>query len=344
MTTIRDVARRANVSAMTVSRVLNNSAHISRKARERVEIAIAELGYVPNELARSLRFKQTSTLALILTDITNPFFTTIARGVEDVASDAGFNVIFCNTDESEGEQQEHLTVLVKKQVDGVLLVPAQSKPDAVIYLQERRVPVVLLDRRVENCAVDSVRCDSEGGAYRLTQLLLDQGHRQIAILTGSEKVSTAVDRVIGYRRALDEAGIAIDERYIIYGEFTQPSGEEMARQALRLSPPPTALFAANNFIAIGAYRALRAGGYQIPEQISLVAFDDLPSALVLEPFLTVAAQPAYEMGRKATELLLARLADTASAPAQEIILPTEIIVRQSSCPPVGHSATKPAMV
>ena len=337
MTTIRDVAKRAGVSAMTVSRVLNNSAHISRRARERVEVAIAELGYVPNELARSLRFKQTNTLALILTDITNPFFTTIARGVEDVASTAGFNVIFCNTDESEEEQKEYLTILVKKQVDGVLLVPAQSSADAVSYLQECRVPVVLLDRRVEDCRVDSVRCDSEGGAYRLTQLLLDQGHRQIAILTGSEKVSTAVDRVIGYRRALEEAGVAVDESYIMHGEFTQASGEVMARQALRLARPPTAVFAANNFIALGAYRALRAAEIEIPGQISLVAFDDLPSALVLEPFLTVAAQPAYQMGQRATELLLERLANTASEQPQEIILPTEIIVRQSSGPPSGCS-------
>ena len=219
MTTIREVAKRADVSAMTVSRVLNNSAHISRKARQRVEAAIAELGYVPNALARSLRFKQTNTLALVLTDITNPFFTTVARGVEDAASDAGFNVIFCNTDESEGEQRENLTALARKQVDGVLLVPARSTPEALVYLQERHIPVVILDRRIEHCSADSVRCDSEGGAYRLTRLLLDQGHSRIAILTGSENVSTAVDRVTGYRRALDEAGIAVDESYSIYGVY-----------------------------------------------------------------------------------------------------------------------------
>lgn len=338
MTTIREVAKRAHVSAMTVSRVLNNAAHISRPARQRVEAAIAELGYVPNELARSLRFKQTNTLALVLTDITNPFFTTVARGVEDAASDAGFNVIFCNTDESESEQQEHLTILVRKQVDGVLLVPARSTSEALVYLQERQVPVVVLDRRIENGSADLVRCDSAGGAYGLTRLLIELGHRRIAILTGSRDVSTAVDRVAGYRRALDEAGAPGDERYMIYGEFTQASGAEMVRQALRLSPPPTALFAANNFIAIGAYRALRAEGYEIPGQISLVAFDDLPAGLVMDPFLTVAAQPAYEMGRKATELLLARLAGAAPAPPQEIIMPTEIIVRRSSGPPADHLA------
>ena len=176
---------------MTVSRVINNSGYISQDARERVEAAIAEIGYVPNTLARSLRFKQTKTLALVLTDITNPFFTTLARGAEDVASDQGFNVIFCNTDESESEQAKELTALVQKRVDGVLLVPAASSAEAVAFLREQKVPVVVLDRRVPDCTVDSVRCDSEKGAYELVKLLLDLGHTRIAALSGPKKVSTA---------------------------------------------------------------------------------------------------------------------------------------------------------
>ena len=167
MSTIRDVAERAGVSTMTVSRVINRSGYISQDARVRVEAAIAELEYVPNALANSLRFKQTKTLALILTDITNPFFTTLARGVEDVASDAGFSVIFCNTDESEIEQDEHLTVLMKKRVDGILLVPAESTASSMAFVRQRTVPVVVLDRRVPNGGMDTVRCDSEQGAYEL---------------------------------------------------------------------------------------------------------------------------------------------------------------------------------
>ncbi len=206
MSTIRDVAERAGVSTMTVSRVINNSGYISQDARERVEAAIAEIGYVPNTLARSLRFKQTKTLALVLTDITNPFFTTLARGAEDVASEQGFNVIFCNTDESESEQAKELTALVQKRVDGVLLVPAASSAEAVAFLREQGVPVVVLDRRVPDCTVDSVRCDSEKGAYELVKLLLDLGHTRIAALSGPQKVSTAQDRVAGYRRALADRG------------------------------------------------------------------------------------------------------------------------------------------
>jgi LacI family transcriptional regulator len=156
MSTIEDVAKRAGVSAMTVSRVINNSGYINQKTRERVEQAIAELGYVPNALARSLRFKQTNTLALVLTDITNPFFTTMARGVEDTASAQGFTVMFCNTDESKAEEAKYLNVLAQKQVDGVLLVPAFCSPASVTFLRERTIPFVVLDRRIPN--IKSIRC------------------------------------------------------------------------------------------------------------------------------------------------------------------------------------------
>ncbi len=333
MSTIRDVAKRAGVSTMTVSRVVNRSGYISQETRKRVETAIAELDYVPNTLARSLRSKQTKTLALVLTDITNPFFTTLARGVEDAASDRGFNVIFCNTDESETEQETYLTVLVQKRVDGVLLVPARSSDEPISYLQEHAVPVVVLDRRVPTCQVDSVRCESELGAYDLVRLLLGLGHRRIAALIGPEGVSTAADRLAGYRRALVGAGLESEE-LVFRGEYTQDGGRQMAQQALDIVPCPTAVFASNNFIAIGAYCALRDAGLRVPDDMALVAFDDLPPALVMEPFLTVVAQPAYEMGRRATDLLLARLAGEGPIKFQNIVLPTELIVRHSSGLPV----------
>jgi LacI family transcriptional regulator len=336
MATIRDVAQRAGVSTMTVSRVLNNSGYVGQETRERIEAAIAELKYVPNRLAGSLRFKRTRTLALVLSDITNPFFTTVARGVEDAASEQKFNVIFCNTDEREDEQAEQLITLVQKQIDGVLLVPAADSPEPIEFLQAQSVPVVALDRRITGAAVDVVRCASEPGAYELTRLLLELGHRRIAVAAGPASVSTAAERVAGYQRALAEFGVTAEAVY--HGPLTQTGGYEMAQTALAAQPRPTAIFAANNFIAIGVYRALRAAGLRIPEDMALVAFDDLPPALVLEPFLTVASQPAYEMGRQATELLLSRLAgppaDGDIVPYQEIILPTEIIIRQSSGAPL----------
>ena len=330
MATIRDVAKQAGVAPITVSRVVNNSGYVSEKTRARVEAAIADLGYVPNVLARSLRSRRTDTLGLVLTDISNPFWTTVARGVEDAASDAGFNVILCNTDESEVEQDKYLRVLLQKQVDGVLLVPARSALEPIQFVQSQDTPVVVLDRLIPDAQADTVRCDSEGGAYQLTRLLLSLGHRRIAVLSGPQGVSTAEDRVAGYRRALTEASLDVDPALVYYGQFSLESGYAMTQQVLAVTPRPSGLFAGNNFIAIGALRALRDAGLQVPEDLAMVGFDDLPADLVVDPFLTVAAQPAYEMGRQATELLLARLSGEAPEAYQEIVLPTEIIVRQSS--------------
>lgn len=330
MTTIQDVARRAGVAPITVSRVVNNSGYVTLAVRERVEAAIAELGYVPNTVARSLRSRRTHTLALVLTDITNPFFTTVARGVEDAASDAGFMVIFCNTDESEAEEQKYLRMLLQQRVDGILLVPARHALESIRIIQRQKTPVVVVDRRIEEAQVDVVRCDSEGGAYQLGRLLVALGHTRFALLAGPRDVSTSEDRVHGFHRALEEAGLG-QKVQVYYGEFTQESGQMLTRQALAGVPAPTALFAANNFLAIGALRALQETGKGVPEEVALVGFDDLPPALVTFPFLTVAAQPAYRMGQKAVQLLLKRLQGQMSEePHQEIVLPAELIVRASS--------------
>ncbi len=329
MPNIRDVAKLAGVAPITVSRVINNSGYITNETRQRVLEAIDRLGYVPNSLARSLRSRKTRMLALLLTDITNPFWTTVARGVEDAASDAGFSVILCNTDESETEQERYLRIILEKQVDGVLLVPVRDPVEPVCAIRAQQVPVVVLDRRVPaNLETDVVRSDSEGGAYNLANLLISLGHRRIAILTGPHGVSTAEDRVAGYRRALRDAGL--DWELVLYGDFSLDSGYQLACQALKSEPRPTAYFAGNNFLAIGAFRALRDAGLKVPEQVALVGFDDLPEALMIDPFLTVAIQPAYEMGYKATELLLARLSSLGPEDSQEIVLPVEIVVRRSS--------------
>ena len=339
MSTISDVAQRAGVSAMTVSRVVNNSGYSSREARARVEAAITELGYVPNALARQLRSKRTKTLALVVSDISNPFFTTIARGVEDVAVRHGFSVMFCNTDESEKVEARYLLMLIERQVDGVLLVPARSSGTSFQLLQAHHMPVVVLDRRVAARNVDSVLCDSEEGAHALTRHLVDLGHRRIAVLTGRRDVSTSVDRVAGCRRALEEAGLALDDRLVHYGGFNfgglnQADGHRMAEEVLAAEGErPTAIFAANNFIAFGAIRALREAGVRVPEDMSVVAFDDLPEGWVAEPFLTVAAQPASEIGRRAAAMLLDRISGDLDASGESIVLPVELIIRRSSGPP-----------
>jgi len=315
---------------MTVSRVINDSGYVSPEARARVQGAIAELGYMPNVLARQLRSKRTKTIALVLTDIANPFFTTIARGVEDAARDQGYAVMFCNTDESETEEMEYVRVLIQRQVDGVLLVPATDSSASLQLLNKHGLPVVVLDRRLSAGGVDEVRTDSEAGAYVVVRHLLDLGHRRIAVLTGPETVSTAVDRVAGYRRAMAEEGLRPDDGLVVFGGYNEASGYEMTRLILAAEPRPTAIFAANNFIAFGAIGALREAGLRAPEDMSIAVFDDLPPGWVFDPFLTVVSQPAYEIGKQAAELMLERLAGKAPAEPRTIVLPSELIIRRST--------------
>ncbi len=336
MTTIQHVAKRAGVAPITVSRVVNKSGYVTQSVRDRVETAIADLGYVPNGLARSLRSRRTQTLALILTDVTNPFFTTLARGVEDAASAAGFMVILGNSDEGEAKEREYLQVLLQRQVDGILLVPAGNGAESLRVIQQQGTPVVVMDRRVQNTEVDVVRYDSEAGAYHLGKHLISLGHQGIAIIAGPQEVSTSEDRVTGFQRALTEAGLEKSAPVyhgkiatVYYGALTQKSGYDMTQEALKAEPRPTALFAANNFLALGALHALHDAGVCVPEDIAVVTFDDLLPSFVPVPFLTVADQPAYEMGQKAVEMLLSRL-NGKQEPFQEVLLESKIIVRQSS--------------
>ena len=242
-------------------------------------------------------------------------------------------MILCNTDKSEAKEEGYLNALLQKQVDGILLVPVRTTPQSVRFIQAQGVAVVAIDRRISGVAIDAVRGDSQGGAYQFIQLLLKLGHRQIAMLNGPAGISTAEDRAAGYRRALHEAGIGYAAELVYGGAFNQAGGYTMTQQALRAPVRPTALFAANNFIAVGAMNALQDAGLRVPEDMALVAFDDLPQVRVGSPFLTVAAQPAYEMAKVATKLLLAQL--EGSKERQEIVLPTEIVVRRSSGGPLN---------
>jgi LacI family transcriptional regulator len=332
MRTILDVARRAGVSPMTVSRVINRPNYGTVETRGKVEKAIAELGYVPNAVARHLRLKRTRTIALVVSDITNPFFTTIARGVEDVATPNGYAVMFTNTDESEPEEIELVRMVVQRQVDGVLLVPAGRSTEPFRLLRSEEIPVVVLDRRVAARKVDEVRCDSESGAYEIVRHLLELGHRRIAVITGRRNISTSADRVAGYERALREAGLPLEPDLVSYDSFSLDAGYRRVQQLLATNLRPTAIFAANNFLAFGALRALREVQLRVPADISIVTFDDLPVEWQDDPFFTVVAQPAYELGRQAAELLLARIEKRLPAKRQVIVLPGELIVRRSSGP------------
>ena len=331
MPTVHDVAKRAGVAPITVSRVINNSGYISEATRERVKATIKEIGYVPNTLARGLRSKRTNTLGLIVTDITNPYFTLMARGVEDVAGDSNYTVIYCNTDESETKEEKYANILAQRQVEGVLLVPAGGNDRTIKFLEANGISVVILDRRVSGVEKDFVCSDSKNGANLLVKLLIKLGHERIAIITGPKNVSTSTDRVAGYRRALKESGYSKNE-LIYYGAFNQQSGYELTQQAMNHTPRPTAILGANNFIAIGITKALHDLSVDVPGDVSVVGFDDLPESMLVRPFLTVARQPAYDMGRSATELLLKRISGDLPEDCQEVIFQTEIVERESVGP------------
>jgi LacI family transcriptional regulator len=335
MTTIRDVAKLAGVAPITVSRVVNNSGYVSDKTRSCVEQAIEELGYVPNMLGTSLRLQQTLTLAAVVTDITNPFWTTVTRGIEDVAQANGYSTMLCNTDESEAKQEQYLHLLLRRRVDGILLVPAISTSESVELIKKQGIPVVVIDRQIPDVDVDVVRADSREGAYQLTRHLLSLGHRDIAMLAGPTNVSTAIDRTDGYKKALAEAGIRVDKELVFWGGFTQKSGYENARRVVDMVPRPTAIFAANNFIAVGAMQVLKEAGLRIPEDMALTTIDDLPPTYPIEPFLTVSAQPAKEMGMQAAQLLLERINNPEDTSVKSIVLPTKMIIRASSGGPIA---------
>jgi LacI family transcriptional regulator len=335
MATLLDVARRAGVSPMTVSRVVNGTGTVSPERRARVEQALEETGYMPNTVARNLRARRTDTLALVMPDMTNPFFTALAQGVETAAREAGISLLLANTDEREDEERRLVRMLLQRQADGVLIIPAGSGQDTVRLCRDHDVPLVVVDRRPETPDVDVVRADSEGGALQLGRLLVRLGHRRMAVLSGPASVPTAVDRAAGFSHALvDEAGLPA--AIVRHGAFSIDSGRDMTLAVMAQEPRPTALFAANNFIAIGVLHGLAELGLRVPEDVAVVGFDDLPQAMVTFPFLTVAAQPASEMGRRSVAMLLERLAHP-DAPANELVLPTELVIRRSSGDPISES-------
>lgn len=332
--TMRDVAQVAGVAPITVSRVINNTGYVNEETRQRVEAAIHALSYVPNSLSQSLRHRRTNTIALVLSDITNPFWTTVTRGVEDASSEQALNLFLCNTDEKTAKLENYIDVLLQRQTDGFLLVPADDAVSRSLIekIQQRRTPLVVLDRPVSGAAVDVVRSDSEGGAYKMTAYLIAQGHRKIAIIPGPEAIVTSQLRLAGYKRAMQDYQVTLDPALIRFGQYNQQAGynmqitqELMADTANR----PTAIFAGNDFIALGVLQALGRMKVNIPDEVSVVSFDDVPLGWHIEPFLTVIAQSPYHMGYEAASLLMRFITGEAAPDHRELLLPVELIERQS---------------
>jgi LacI family transcriptional regulator len=329
MTNIRDVAKLAGVAPITVSRVVNSADGVTAETRQRVQQAIDHLHYVPNSLARSLRSRQSHTIALLVSDIANPFWTTAARGVEDTAAENDYRTILCNTDENPDKEANYLSLLVERRVDGVIVAPATREKKRLALLKQQQVPCVLIDRRVDGFKADRVYGDSRTGARLLVDHLIGLGHRRIALINGPSTISSAQDRAAGYRESLEQHDIAVEDDLLFQGDFKQESGYRLTRQALAGDPPPTAIFAANNFIALGVLQALYESGRRVPEDVALVCIDDVPFLSAIDPFLTVAAQPAYEMGEWAARLLIERLTTQRTARTREVVLAPQLIIRRS---------------
>jgi LacI family transcriptional regulator len=329
MATIGDVARRAGVSKVTVSRVLNRAGNVNAQTRQRVEQAIADLQYLPNLAARSLRSRQTQTLALVVPDITNVFWTTVARGVEDTAQRSGYSVLLGNTDENASKQQSYLRSVMQQRVDGVLIAPYNRDGENIRPLREQSIPTVVIDRKVDGWEVDSVRGDSLGGARALVEHLIGLGHRSIALITGPRGASTAEERASGYCLALRKAGIAVDRRLVRWGEFRAASGEALANEILDDGLKPDAIFAANNVLALGVLECLLRRGISVPQDIALVCFDEMADVARLFQFFTVAAQPAYEIGEAAATQIIGRIQGIITGVPQEQVLPAHLTLRYS---------------
>lgn len=322
---MRDVAERAGVSTMTVSRVLNDSSAVSPQTRRRVLTAMRALNYVPNAVARSLVRGRTDVIALVVSDIENPFFTTLARGVEDQAQRYGYTLVVGNTDESPAKEQKYLKVLAARRIDGIILSSAGAAH--LEFLQQQRIPVVLVDRVIPRAQMDTVIHDAYDGGCQLVQHLLQVGYREIVFIGGNPKNSSIKDRLAGCRDTMRKAGLALSVRL---GRLDSGSGEEIVAALAADGPMPEALIAANNLVAVGAAAELRRQGMSVPGDIALACFGDLRLASELDPFLTAVQEPAYELGRTAMELLQARLAGSTEPPRHEV-LPVELIARRSTC-------------
>jgi len=329
MPTIYDVAAQANVSASTVSHVINETRYVAEETRARVWEAIEALGYRPNTLARSLRRRETSTIGLLVPDNSNPFFAALARAIEDAGFAEGYNVILCNSDYSTKKETTYIDVLLAKQIDGLILSPSRDYPDSLKPVLEDNLPVVVVDRHAGDQSVDQVMVDNQQGGYLAGQYLINLGHRCIGcIAPPPETVASAGDRIKGFRQALAEAGLELFENCIVSSDLRYTGGEAAMSQLLARKLGLTAVFAANDLMAAGVINALRQAGLSVPHDVSVIGFDNSLQSIMMYPAITTVAQPIVELGRVAVSLLLKRIANPDEPPSQ-VVLPTTLLERES---------------
>ena len=334
MTTIKDVALRAGVSVATVSHVMNNSRAVSIEARDKVHAAIVALKYRRDGIARSLRVSQTGTIALLISDITNPFFAEMVRGIEDCVHARGktFNILLCNTEETDERERRALDMVLEKRIDGIIIVPTGGNAELMQDLVNDGLPIVLADRHLAGLQADSVIVDNRAASFAITEHLIRLGHRRIGALAANLDANSIRDRVAGYRDALASAGLPSDSSLMVGSHSSIDAAVEAGFALLDLRPAPTALFGTNNFMTLGLVRAVLERGLRCPDDISIVGFDDFPWAASFQPRLTVVEQPSFAIGQEAAGLLLDRISRKRQGPSVTVTLQTRLIVRDSSRP------------
>lgn len=332
--TIREVAKAAGASVSTISAALNNSDYVSADMRSRVEGAIKDLGYRPNDLARGLRLQKTHSIAIVVPDLSNNFYIEVVRGAKDYSASANYTVLIGDSRESWEEERNYLDSFHRRRVDGVVRVPAIDAPGGKAKTVLGNLPVVYADRYPadRDAYVGRVGIDNRRAADSATRYLLSLGHREIGIITGEASSGTSVDRLEGFAQALRSAKIRPDRSMIHRGHNDMESGHFHAMQLLTRAARPTAIFCTNNMMALGALAAIQEIGLACPENISLLGFDDFYWATLLRPRLTVVRQPAREVGMIAARMLIDHIEGRPSIPTPSL-LATQLIVRDSCCPP-----------
>jgi len=307
MANIKDVADRAGVSITTVSHVINQTRYVSEELIERVNKAMEELDYHPNSLARSLRSGKTKTIGLVIPDISNQFFAEISRKIEDKGFEHGYSVILCNTDDDPNKEKSYIDVLIAKQVDGIVFISAGEISDNLKKTITLNVPIVIADRDIKDIQSDIVLVNNFLGGYEATQYLIGLGHKRIGCISGPSPVTPSAQRLQGFEQAMREAGLPIDPSLIVSGDFRYQSGESAMQKLLDNPQPPTAVFAFNDMMALGAIRAIYNKNLKVPSDISLIGFDDIPLSQAIFPTLTTMAQPIQEMASLVVDLLIEKI-------------------------------------
>ena len=333
MATINDVAKRAGVSITTVSYVITGKRYVSDDLKERVRQAMKETGYRPNNLARSLRVGRTDTIGLIIPDSSNLFFAEVSRNIEDNGFKNGYAVFLCNSDDQVDKQTEYLEVLISKQVDGIIFTSVSNNRPNLDKLIDANIPFVIVDREEVEGIADVVLVDNYSGGFKAVQHLIDIGHRKIGCISGPSQSNPSAERQKAYLHCLRENRCEFTEGYIQSGDFRYKSGEVAMDKLLSLNNPPTAVFVCNDMMAIGAFRSIQNHGLKIPEDISIVGFDNIPIGEAISPALTTVAQPIKEIAEKSMSILYKRMRGEIKGGFERIVLDPELVLRDSTRSP-----------